>query len=379
MDPRFDKIHDEPWNKIFQVVFFPDRIYHAEYLNATRCDRYRYVVDEVRAKLDLTVLKGQVFMDDRPFTNFLRIEYRSGRLVEAARQKSPPRLAGMGMYAWVKLMPEGQAEAEATVRLDICRWTDSYEVEIWQELDPPAGAFHDFSVLDMMGRDQPITRVAAFSPLLADLKSIKLIELAFREDHRDPVTGRVRPDDTIAWDNNFASSHEDPDKQPSTVPDKNYLINFQRGWYLDAADFKPVRYQNAMMEPDNPDFQANQPNVTEMRWMLQRVFGSTLVFFHEVTVPPGSVEGTHQHIGSEELYYVVSGSGVAYLGLDDDPSLKNFPVVQRHIFGIGMKDCREVAVSPGKVIFTKSGGIHGIRNTGTSEPLKFVAFLYHTA
>ena len=32
---------------------------------------------------------------------------------------------------------------------------------------------------------------------------------------------------------------------------------------------------------------------------------------------------------------------------------------------------------PGSVIYTKSGGVHGIRNPG-SEPLKFVAFLYHT-
>jgi len=28
------------------------------------------------------------------------------------------------------------------------------------------------------------------------------------------------------------------------------------------------------------------------------------------------------------------------------------------------------------MIFTKSGGMHGIRNNGTA-PLKFVAFLYH--
>jgi oxalate decarboxylase/phosphoglucose isomerase-like protein (cupin superfamily) len=52
--------------------------------------------------------------------------------------------------------------------------------------------------------------------------------------------------------------------------------------------------------------------------------------------------------------------------------------VSRWIYGLGPQPCKEVPVSPGKVIFTKSGGIHGIRNPGT-EPLKFVAFLYHTA
>jgi oxalate decarboxylase/phosphoglucose isomerase-like protein (cupin superfamily) len=34
-------------------------------------------------------------------------------------------------------------------------------------------------------------------------------------------------------------------------------------------------------------------------------------------------------------------------------------------------------VKPGSVIFTKSGGMHGIRNTGNAD-LKFVAFLYHS-
>ncbi len=36
-------------------------------------------------------------------------------------------------------------------------------------------------------------------------------------------------------------------------------------------------------------------------------------------------------------------------------------------------------VKPGSVIFTKSGGIHGIRNPSPDKPLRFVAFLYHTS
>ena len=42
MDPRLATIADDPANSIFAVVFFPDRIYHQEYLNATRSPRYRY-------------------------------------------------------------------------------------------------------------------------------------------------------------------------------------------------------------------------------------------------------------------------------------------------------------------------------------------------
>jgi mannose-6-phosphate isomerase-like protein (cupin superfamily) len=114
-----------------------------------------------------------------------------------------------------------------------------------------------------------------------------------------------------------------------------------------------------------------------MRWLFQRELSGSVVFFHEVTIPPGSVEGTHRHIGSEELYYVVSGQGLAYMRDGDDPSAGEYPLVKRQVYGIGERDCREVPVGPGSVLFTKSGGVHGIRNPGT-EPLRFVAFLYHS-
>ena len=103
-----------------------------------------------------------------------------------------------------------------------------------------------------------------------------------------------------------------------------------------------------------------------------------MVFFHEVTVPPGAVEGTHRHIGSEELYYITEGEGVAYMGVGDDPKTNSLPTQMRHIFGLGERECKVLEVRPGSTIFTKSGGIHGIENTGL-EPLKFVAFLYHSS
>ena len=76
-----------------------------------------------------------------------------------------------------------------------------------------------------------------------------------------------------------------------------------------------MRYLNGMMDGENPDRRGD--NVIEMRWLLQRELGGSVVFFHEVTIPPGTVEGTHQHIGSEELYYVVSGRGRVYLPEED--------------------------------------------------------------
>ena len=63
MDPRFNAISRARRTMIFKVVFFPDRIYHAQYLNATRSPRYRYNVKEVRSEVDITLLKGEVFLD----------------------------------------------------------------------------------------------------------------------------------------------------------------------------------------------------------------------------------------------------------------------------------------------------------------------------
>jgi oxalate decarboxylase/phosphoglucose isomerase-like protein (cupin superfamily) len=105
-----------------------------------------------------------------------------------------------------------------------------------------------------------------------------------------------------------------------------------------------------------------------------------------VTIPPGKVEGNHQHIGSEELYYIIQGKGVAYLRVGDDPATDAvdpqgkpvYPTVPREVMGLGPKDFKELPVEPGSMIFTKSGGMHGIRNTGDTDDLKFVAFLYHS-
>ena len=131
------------------------------------------------------------------------------------------------------------------------------------------------------------------------------------------------------WDNNFIRNHQVPNTQePSsnqnTVDDFNYLIDFQRGHFFDNIDnIAPVRYRNGMMEPSNKE--SRNDNVIEMRWVLQREFASSVVFFHKVTIPPGAIEGTHRHIGTEELYCIVEGEGIAYMGDDDDPALSRYP------------------------------------------------------
>ncbi len=388
MDPRFNDIFSSEANQIFKVVFFPDRIYHSEYLNATRSPRYRYNVQEVRGYLDMTVLKGEIYLDGARLAGFVRVEYRGARLVEQTRVKN--RFLGDRLLCWLKLHDATDSTMpESRITLHWDPWVEAYQAEVWETLEVPGTTRHDFTVLDMMGSDGSITCVQDFAPLLADPMHIRRIELAFREALVNEPFGTNISDAEAAWDNDYLRSHQEPrDPQPSsplnTVADQHYLLDFQRGWFKDAKDITPVRYRNAMMDSDNPD--AGQDNVILMRWLFQREFGGSMIFFHEVTVPPGKIEGNHQHIGSEELYYVVSGEGIAYLRVGDDPATdeKNpdgsdrYAIEERHVMGLSPYQFRRLPVRAGNMIFTKSGGMHGIRNTSSTEDLKFVAFLYHS-
>lgn len=380
MDPRFNDIYTEPENEIFKVVFFPDRIYHAREMTATRSPRYRYYIHEVRAKHDITILKGHVYLDGEYLTNVLRIEYRAGRLIETIRESG--RFLQDRLLGWIKLYTsKDDLSPDAQVQLHYSRAIDAYTAEIWQTLEPPPNRSHDLTVQNLMGHRAPITRIPPFSPALDTLKTIQRVELAFREHDRDLPFGHTI--DRPVWDNNYLRSYQtpaspEPSAGPNTVSTENYLIDFQRGWFLHADDVEPVRYRNAMMNDD--DAERDDENIIEMRWLLQREFGGSVVFFHEVTIPPGTVEGTHRHIGSEELYYITGGTGIAYMGAGDDPLLETdgLATVDRSLYGLDKRPCKEIPIRPGSVIYTKSGGIHGIRNMSDDEPLKFVAFLYHS-
>lgn len=378
MDLRFDDIFTHPENEIFRVVFFPDRIYHARYLNAARSSRYRYNVTEVRGGPDINLMKGEVYFDGNRLCGMLRIEYTPTRLVEQAREFD--RRLGPTVKAWVKAMPTDEAKVgETTVTLFWDPLINAYATEIWETLEAPAGGNHDHRVLALMGRHAPITRASELSPALTDLRALRRVAVAFREDDELYPTGQTIGN--LQWDNAYLRSHQvpntaEPSSDANTVVDNNYQLDFQRGFFIqDVSTVAPVNYRNAMSDPGNPD--RRDDNVVQMRWLFQRELGGSMVFVHEVTVPPGAVEGTHRHIGSEELYYVVSGVGLAYMGDGDDPATADFPVVQRPLYGLDPVNCRELPVRPGSVIFTKSGGVHGIRNPGP-EPLRFVAFLYQT-
>ena len=381
MQERFSEIVSDPSNLIFHVVFFPDRVYHAQYLNATRSTRYRYDVQEVRGKADINVMKGCVYLDGLRLCNVLRIEYRASRLVETARERN--RFLGPSVIGGIELEgPNGPVQAYA--RLNLCPWIDAYQVEIWETLQPPPGRRHDWQVLDLMGAGGSIICEPAFRDALRDTKALRRLRLWFREGDYSEPTNYFIPDHVSTWDNFYERNTQVPNRpdEPSsganTVKEANYRIDFQRGWFFqNARDVVPVKYRNAMMN-DEAAAAAGPQNVIEMRWILQQEFGGSLVFFHEVTIPPRTVEGTHQHIGSEELYYVTEGKGIAYMGINDSPDMGGYEIVERDLYGIGLQKCRKVPVQPGSVIFTKSGGIHGIENPNDA-PLRFVAFLHHTS
>ncbi len=385
MDPKFNDIQNRPENSIFSIVFYPDRIYHAQYLNATRSSRYRYYVSEVRNKLDISVIKGMVFLDGIFLSNFLRVEYRASRLVEQAREKS--RFVRAKILANVKLLPKDTSKTGATTAtMYYDNWIDAYQVEFWETLEAPETKRHDVKVAALMGARGEITRARALNPALADLDGIEQVELSFRENDVDePLGYKIN---NPQWDNDYFRTFQVPNTQTPSAPENTvevdaYLLDFRRGWFFDdVSKVPPVRYDNAMLERQSPDFNPTpSKNVIEMRWVIQRELGGSLVYFHEVTIPPGCVEGTHRHIGSEELYYIFEGTGVAYMGDGDDPTMdgdNTYPVKSVEIYCIGPRNIRVVPVKPRSVIFTKSGGIHGIRNTGNT-PLRFVAFGYHSA
>lgn len=67
-------------------------------------------------------------------------------------------------------------------------------------------------------------------------------------------------------------------------------------------------------------------------------------------IPPGASIGKHEHVNEDEVYYVISGSGL----LDDGTTLTR--------------------VNPGDAILTGGGGSHAVINDGT-EPLQIFAMI----
>jgi mannose-6-phosphate isomerase-like protein (cupin superfamily) len=85
------------------------------------------------------------------------------------------------------------------------------------------------------------------------------------------------------------------------------------------------------------------------RTLLSDVPGSVFKYVRDITIPAGSIIAEHTHIGDEEVYFVISGSGIMIV------------------------DGEECGLGPGSAVLTMTGSTHGIRNEGTEDLRIFVA------
>ena len=72
--------------------------------------------------------------------------------------------------------------------------------------------------------------------------------------------------------------------------------------------------------------------------------------FNHITVNPGCSIGRHEHIGEAEIFYILSGQGIA----DDNGT--------------------QVLLEPGDMLYTGDGCYHALRNEG-EVPLEMVAVI----
>ncbi len=90
--------------------------------------------------------------------------------------------------------------------------------------------------------------------------------------------------------------------------------------------------------------------VTIQHYFSQAEFQAGIRLCAKLTLPPGASIGTHQHDHEDEVYLILSGTGI----LSDGAT--------------------ETRVTAGEAILTGRGGSHAVRNDGT-EALEIAAFI----
>jgi hypothetical protein len=103
--------------------------------------------------------------------------------------------------------------------LDFCPWINAYQVECWETLEPPLGKRHDYQVLSMMGYKGAITVLPQLGDVLKDLKSIKWVNVSFRESEISEPSGFFVAEDQASKDNYYNRNIQ--------VPNTNDPSSFQ--------------------------------------------------------------------------------------------------------------------------------------------------------
>jgi quercetin dioxygenase-like cupin family protein len=89
----------------------------------------------------------------------------------------------------------------------------------------------------------------------------------------------------------------------------------------------------------------------DVRWLVtSESVGAKQTVFGVTTFPPGARHELHRHPNAEEVEYLVSGHGVAYV--DDDA----------------------IELGPGEAVFVPQNSYHGFENTSAAEVV--MAWLY---
>ena len=82
----------------------------------------------------------------------------------------------------------------------------------------------------------------------------------------------------------------------------------------------------------------------DVRWLVTNAtVGATNTVFGVTNFPPGSKHELHRHPNAEEVEYLISGSGIAYVDAD------------------------AVEMGPGDAVFVPRNAYHGFANTSDSE------------
>jgi quercetin dioxygenase-like cupin family protein len=82
----------------------------------------------------------------------------------------------------------------------------------------------------------------------------------------------------------------------------------------------------------------------DVRWLVTKDnVGAAKTVFGVTYFPPGSKHDLHRHPNAEEVEYLISGSGIAYV--DDDA----------------------VELGPGEAVFVPQNAYHGFENTSDDE------------
>jgi quercetin dioxygenase-like cupin family protein len=82
----------------------------------------------------------------------------------------------------------------------------------------------------------------------------------------------------------------------------------------------------------------------DVRWLVtEQSVGASKTVFGITNFPPGSKHEIHRHPNAEEVEYLISGSGIAYVGDD------------------------ALQLSPGDAVFVPQNAYHGFENNSESE------------